>query len=371
MAYKDRAGRLRLLPLEEVERATIGRLEHNQIALGWDAEVSRTHAQLERLGGDWLLVDDGLSRNGSFVNGGRVPGRRRLVDGDVLRVGGTTLVFRAPGVSVESTAVADGERVHPGTARLDFRILGALEVLDGERRILLRGGKPRALLALLLIHANETLSIDRIVDELWAERPPATAAKSVQVHISRLRKALAAERLVTRQQGYELRLDPDQLDSHRFEGLLARGRGELAAGRPESAASTLEGALSLWRGAPFSDLARESFVQRERARLEGLRVAAQEEMIEAKLALGRHAEVVGQLETLIGEQPYREGLRAQLMLALYRCDRQADALRAYQDARRTLVEDLGIGPGSRLRDLEQAILEQSHTLAVYRGVAET
>jgi DNA-binding SARP family transcriptional activator len=374
VACKDGDGRLCLFPLEDLERATIGRLEHNQIALGWDPEVSRTHVQLELVGGDWTLVDDGLSRNGSFVNGVSVPGRRRLVNGDVLRVGRTALVFRAPGISVESTAVA-GAPVPAHTARMDFRILGPLEVLDGKRALSVAGRKQRALLALLLIHANETLSTDRIADELWAERPPATAAKSVQVHIFRLRKALAfgagEQLLVTRQQGYELRVDPDQVDSRRFERLVAEGRSELAADRPEAAASTLEQALALWRGAPFSDLAREPFAQRESARLEDVRVAAQEQMIEAKLALGGHAEVVGQLEKLIGEQPYREGLRAQLMLALYRCDRQADALQAYQDARRTLVDDLGIEPGSRLRDLEQAILEQSPALARYRGVGES
>lgn len=370
VAYKDGDGLLAVFTLEELERATIGRLEHNQLALGWDPEVSRTHAQLELVGGEWMLADDGLSRNGSFVNGERVPGRRRLADGDVLRVGRTTLVFRAPRVSVESTAVADASLLAQ-RARLDFRILGPLEVLDGERALSLSGRKQRALLALLLTHANEAVSTDRIADELWGERLPASASESVRVHIFRLRKALEAgpgdQLLVTRQHGYELQLDPGQLDSHRFERLLAEGRSELAADRPESAVPTLEKALSLWRGAPFSDLDRDSIGQRESARLEDLRVAAQEEMIEAKLALGGHAEVVGQLETLIGEQPYREGLRAQLMLALYRCDRQADALQAYQHARRTLVEDLGIEPSSRLRNLEHAILEQSPALADYRG----
>jgi DNA-binding SARP family transcriptional activator len=366
VAYKDGDGRLCLFLLDELERATIGRLEHNQLALGWDAEVSRTHAQLELVGGEWMLLDDGLSRNGSFVNDERVPGRRRLADGDVLRLGRTTLVFRAPRIAVESTAVADAPALPP-RARMDFRILGPLEVVDGDRALSLSGRKQRALLALLLTYANETVSTDRIADELWAERQPASAAESVRVHIFRLRKALAAgagqELLVTRQHGYELQLEPDQLDSRRFERLLAAGRSELAADRPESAVATLEQALSLWRGAPFSDLDRDSFAQREIARLDDMRVEAQEQMIEAKLALGGHAEVVGQLETLIGEQPYREGLRAQLMLALYRCDRQADALKAYQDARRTLVDDLGIEPSSRLRSLEQAILEQSPELS--------
>jgi predicted ATPase/DNA-binding SARP family transcriptional activator len=253
---------------------------------------------------------------------------------------------------------------------MDFRILGPLEVLDESRAITLGGSKQRALLALLLVHVNETLSTDRLVDELWGERPPANAAKTVQMHISRLRKALAggagngsANVVVTREGGYELTLDPERLDSHRFERLVAEGRSELASGDPQCALSRLDEALSLWRGAPLAELAFWPFAQREVARLDDLRVAAVERLAEAKLTLGRHAEVVGQLEALIGEHPYREGLRAQLMLALYRSERQADALQAYQDARRTLVEDLGIEPGERLRELERAILAQDPTLA--------
>jgi predicted ATPase/DNA-binding SARP family transcriptional activator len=253
---------------------------------------------------------------------------------------------------------------------MDFRILGPLEALDQGREVALGGSKRRALLALLLLHANETLSTDRLIDALWGERPPSTAAKAVQVHVSRLRKALTPEAangatgvVVTREHGYELKLDPERLDAHRFERLVAEGNRELAAGRPQRAASAFEGALSLWRGAPLADLAYEPFAQREIARLEDLRVVALEQLNEARLALGRHAEVVGQLEALIGEHPYRERLRAQLMLALYRCDRQADALQAYQDARRTLVDELGIEPGERLRQLERAILAQDPALA--------
>jgi DNA-binding SARP family transcriptional activator len=254
---------------------------------------------------------------------------------------------------------------------MDFRILGPLEALDEGRVVRLGGSKQRALLAVFLLHANETLSIDRLIDELWGERPPATAAKTVQVYISRLRKALAggeddgsAGVVATREHGYELRLDPERLDAHRFERLVARGRGDLAAAHHERAAAALEGALSLWRGPPLADLAYEPFAQREIARLDDLRVAALEQLIEAKLALGAHAEVVEQLETLIAEHPYRERLRAQLMLGLYRSDRQADALQAYQDARRTLVEELGIEPGERLRELERAILAQDPGLAL-------
>jgi DNA-binding SARP family transcriptional activator len=253
---------------------------------------------------------------------------------------------------------------------MDFRILGPLEVLDEGRSLALAGSKPRALLALLLLHANETLTTDRLIDELWGERAPAGAAKTLQMHISRLRKALAgsdeggrASPIVTRERGYELALDPEQLDSHRFERLLARGRAELAGDRADSAARAFEEALALWRGDPLADLAYEPFALPEIARLDDLRIATLEQLMEAKLALGGHAEVVEQLEVLIGEHPYRERLRAQLMLALYRCDRQAEALQAYQDARTALVGELGIEPGERLRELERAVLAQDPALA--------
>jgi DNA-binding SARP family transcriptional activator len=252
---------------------------------------------------------------------------------------------------------------------MEFRILGPLEALDEGRVVGLGGSRQRALLAVFLLHRGETLTTDRLIDELWGERPPATATKSVQVYISRLRKTLAggdeggsAGMIVTREHGYELRLDPEHLDAHRFERLVAEGRSDLAAGRPKPAASGLEAALSLWRGPPLADLAYEPFAQREVARLDDLRLEALETLIEAKLALGAHAELVGQLQTLIGEHPFRERLRAQLMLALYRCDRQADALQAYQDARLALVEELGIEPSERLRELEQAILAQDSKL---------
>ena len=252
---------------------------------------------------------------------------------------------------------------------MDFHILGPLEVVDEGRAVSLGGSRQRALLALLLLHANETLSTDRLIDELWGEHPPPTAARIVHVQISRLRKALAggggqaAATLVTRERGYELTLARAQLDSHRFEDLIADGGRELAAAGPDRAAAALERALSLWRGAPLADLAYERFAQSEIARLEELRITALEQLVDAQLALGRHAEAVGRLQSLIGEHPYRERLRAQLMLALYRCERQADALQAYQDARRTLLDELGIEPGERLRELERAILAQDPALA--------
>ena len=248
---------------------------------------------------------------------------------------------------------------------MEFRILGPLEVRADGHAVALPGVKPRAVLAVLLLHANHPVTAEQLAVALWGEDAPAGAVNTVQVHVSRLRKALGdTDVLVTTPGGYELRLDPEQFDAHHFERRLAEGRSELAAGRVQRAAAILEEALALWRGRPLDDLAYEPFAQREIARLEDLRVAASEQLVEAKLELGRHAEVVGELETLIGEYPYRERLRAQLMLALYRCDRQADALQVYQDARGKLVEELGIEPGERLRELERAILAQEPALAV-------
>jgi DNA-binding SARP family transcriptional activator len=190
-------------------------------------------------------------------------------------------------------------------ARIEFRILGSLEVLAGGRVVSLVGSKQRALLALLLLHANETLSTDRLIDELWGERPPASAAKSVHVHVSRLRKALAGGKdsalgdvVVTREHGYRLELDPERLDAHRFARLVSEGRGALASGHPERAAAALERALSLWRGPPLADLAYEPFAQRESARLDDLHVAGLEQLVEARLQLGAQTKPVGELETM-------------------------------------------------------------------------
>ena len=247
---------------------------------------------------------------------------------------------------------------------MEFRILGPLEVRAGGRAVPLPGAKPRAVLALLLVHAGRPVGGGRIAQALWGEDAPAGAANTVQVHVSRLRKALGgAEVLATTAAGYELRLEPGALDAQRFEAGLAEGRAELDAGRAERATAVLERALAEWRGTPLDEFAGLPFAERERARLEELRADAGEQLVEARLALGRHAEVLPQLEALIAAHPYRERPRAQLMLALYRSDRQADALEAYQDARRALVDELGIEPGERLRALEGAILAQDPALA--------
>jgi DNA-binding SARP family transcriptional activator/tetratricopeptide (TPR) repeat protein len=255
---------------------------------------------------------------------------------------------------------------------LDFRILGPLEVQAGDRVLALGGTKQRALLAILLLHANEVVSSDRLIQALWGEEPLENAAKALQVAVSRLRRALdqAAGLLVTRPPGYELRLGRDQLDLHRFEDRVAAGREALAAGDPARAAAEVDDALALWRGPPLADLAYESFSQAEISRLEELRIAALEDRFAANLELGRHADVVSELEALVRDYPLRERLREQLMLALYRSGRQADALAAYRDARGTLVDELGIEPGRRLRDVHEQILMQDPALDL-RPIDET
>jgi DNA-binding SARP family transcriptional activator len=248
---------------------------------------------------------------------------------------------------------------------VQFRILGPFEVLDGERVLDVGGGKQRSVLALLLLHANQVVSSDRLVDELWTDEPPPSASKIVQVHVSRLRKALegAGEAvLLTRGHGYELRVAPGQLDVERFQSLLEEGRAAVAAGDPEKADEILRTALGLWRGPPLAEFAYEDFAQAEIARLEDLRLAALEERIEADLALGRHDAVVQELEQLACRHPLRERLRRQLMLALYRSGRQAEALDVYRQARQTFADDLGLEPSPLLQQLERAILTHDPAL---------
>ena len=246
---------------------------------------------------------------------------------------------------------------------MEFRVLGPLEVHEGGRSLPIGRGKERALLALLLLHANEVVSKDRLIDALWGETPPPTAPTALQVSVSKLRKTLGPARIVTRAPGYSLELQPDELDLRRFERLASEGASALAAGNAERAAGLLREALSLWRGPVLADLAYEPFVQAEVLRLEELRLATLEQRIEADLALGRHAHVVGELEGLVAEHPLREGLRGRVMLALYRSGRQADALEAYHAARRALVDELGLEPSAELQELERAILRQDTSLA--------
>ena len=242
---------------------------------------------------------------------------------------------------------------------MNFRVLGPLEVGGDDVAIELGGVRQRSVLALLLLHANEVVSADRLIDALWGASPPLTARKTIQVYVSRLRAALGGDRLVTRQGGYVLYVEPDELDLARFERLVDEARRASA----ETAASKLREALELWRGPALSDLAYEQFAQAEVARLEELRLVAVEQHIDAELELGRHAELVAELETHVAQHPLREHLRYQLMLALYRSDRQAEALEQFRRAREELSEGLGLEPSESLRRLEAGILRQDPELA--------
>ena len=239
---------------------------------------------------------------------------------------------------------------------MQFRVLGPLEVLERDVVQPLGGAKQRAVLAILILHRGELVSGERLADELWGERPPATAAKTLQGYISRLRKTLGEDVLRTRGRGYVLTPPPGQLDLDEFEQLAGEGRNALLAGDAATAAERLRGALELWRGPPLADFSYEPFAQAEIARLEEARLASLEDRIEADLALGRHGQLVAELERLVREHPVRERLRGQLMLSLYRGGRQADALECYRSGRGAMIDELGIEPGRALQDLEAAIL---------------
>ena len=254
----------------------------------------------------------------------------------------------------------------PGDA--DFRLLGPVEVVVDGRAIELGGVRQRALLALLVLHANEVVSRDFLIDELWGERPPASAEHSIVVYVSRLRKALQAHgadqvpMLGTKSGGYVLRVDPAQIDVKRFERALEQGDRALAEGAVSDAAEMLRSACAEWRGEPLSDLVTEPFAEAESWRLEELRLAALGSRIDADLLLGRHAELVAELESLVRRDPLNERLCAQLMVALYRSGRQARALEVYRTTRRLLVDELGIEPGANLERLERAILRHDREL---------
>ena len=247
---------------------------------------------------------------------------------------------------------------------MNVRILGPIEV-DREGQTVVLGPKQQMLLAILLVNRGEPVSAERIVESMYEGRPPSTAAKTLQVHVSRLRKALGdGSRVHTSAGGYLIALEPDELDLERFELLSQQGRDALALGDARRASESLADALQLWRGPPLADFAYAAFAQPEISRLDELRLGTLEDRIDADLASGCHATLVGELEALVREHPLRERLRGQLMLALYRSGRQAEALEAYQDARRVLVDDLGIDPSRPLRELQQRILEQDRALDV-------
>jgi peptide/nickel transport system substrate-binding protein len=249
---------------------------------------------------------------------------------------------------------------------VEFGILGPVEVRRDGRAITIGGAKQRMLLAVLLLHANEVVSRDRLIEALWGERPPPSVHQSLDSYVSRLRRALGAERLVRRRPGYLLVVEPGELDLDRFDELVQAGKEAASAGDPARAAERLGDALGLWRGSALGDLLYEPFAATAAEQLEERRLAATEERIGLDLEAGGGADLVAELEVLVREHPLRERLLGQLMLALYRARRQAEALTAYQDGRHRLVGELGLEPGSQLRELERRILQQDPTLEATR-----
>jgi DNA-binding SARP family transcriptional activator len=253
---------------------------------------------------------------------------------------------------------------------LEFRILGPLEVVGENGPLRLGGPRQRAVLAILLLNANRVVPVYQLADDLYGDAPPASALTQIQAQISHLRKLLDPERtrgasgslIETRPPGYVIRLAPEQLDLRRFERLSSEAAEASSGGDHATASHRYRAALDLWRGPALAEFAHDSFAQPAIARLEDLRVGGIEDRIEAELAQGRQAELVGELESLVSEHPFRERTHGQLMLALYRSGRQAEALKAYRRLRRALVEELGIEPGPALQELERAILTQDPSL---------
>jgi predicted ATPase/DNA-binding SARP family transcriptional activator len=254
---------------------------------------------------------------------------------------------------------------------IEFRILGALEAVDQDGPVALGGPQQSSLLAVLLLHRDHPVSSDRLIDALWGEQPPPSAIKIVQGYVSNLRKVLGDGLLVTRGRGYVLHTQPGQIDVDRFTSLVAEGRRALGEGDAGSAAARLREALALWRGPPLADFAYEPFAQSEIAGLDEARLVALEARIDADLALGRDTQLVGELEALTIDQPTRERFAGQLMLALYRSGRQADALQVYQRTRIHLSEELGLEPGPALRTLQSEILSQARSLQAPTTSART
>jgi WD40 repeat protein/DNA-binding SARP family transcriptional activator/class 3 adenylate cyclase len=261
----------------------------------------------------------------------------------------------------------------PREHRLAFRVLGPLEVLVGDRPVAVGGPKERRVLALLLARVNSPVSVDALVDAVWGDRPPRTAERTVHAYVARLRRTLEPRRprgepsttLATVGHSYELRVDAAQLDSTRFEELATRGSDQLERG-DDAASSTLRQALGLWRAEAFGEFSEVEGCVAAARRLEELRLALVEDLVDADLADGRSSDLVGEIETLLRDEPFRERLWGQLIVALYRSGRQRDALEAYQRARRLLADELGIEPGPDLRRLEAAVLEQDPALDVLR-----
>jgi DNA-binding SARP family transcriptional activator len=255
---------------------------------------------------------------------------------------------------------------------VEYRILGPLEVVDEGGPVALGRLKERLVLAVLLLHANELVSRERLIDELWGASPPPTARKAINVYVSQLRKTLTRsgrDPIATADGGYRIAVGADRLDVEQLRQLLVRARERRTAGGLEDAAELLRDALAMWRGPTLAGLLFESHGRDEVAQLDELRLNTLMDRIDCDLALGRHADVLGELHVLVAEHPLRERIRAQQMVALYRADRQADALEAYAEARRTLVDDLGIEPSEALQRLQQAILRHDPSLETPVGTS--
>ena len=251
---------------------------------------------------------------------------------------------------------------------LQIELLGPVEVRVGGRAVALGGQRPRALLAVLALKGGRVVTTERLIDELWGEDPPARARDSLQMHVSRLRKALSEAgagggRLVNHADGYLLDVQPGECDVERWQQSLGQAHRARAGGEPQAARDRIDEALGLWRGEPLGGVSTNSLLDAERARLDEERLAAIIEGIELDLELGRHGELLGQLDALVIAHPFKERLVELQMLALYRCGRQADALAAFQAARARFVEELGIEPGQGLRDLHEDVLRHSDELS--------
>ena len=249
---------------------------------------------------------------------------------------------------------------------MEYRILGPLEVVEHGHNLPLGGVRQRALLAVLLLHRREVVSVDHLIEALWGDNPPLTAAKTIQVYVSRLRKVLGAEILETSGRGYRLVVDSGSCDVDQFDALLAEGRDALESENPARALEALRDALALWRDPGLDEFSGEPFAEAELAHLVEARLTVLEDRIDAELAIGRGPELVRELEQLVAEHPLRERLAAALMLALYRAGRQADALAVYRATRQRLVDELGLEPSPSLRELESRILRHDPALSPRR-----
>ncbi|HJQ44280.1 MAG TPA: BTAD domain-containing putative transcriptional regulator [Jatrophihabitantaceae bacterium] len=286
--------------------------------------------------------------------------------GPVWRVSAVHTVAEPPTdtATARLASAADIEPVSDGS--IEFHVLGAVELCVAGRSVPLRGVKVRELLSLMLLHRGRVVPVERLADELWDGQPPSASTAALRVYVSRLRKLLATagheSLLVTHPAAYRLDVPDSSIDLARFEVLAGSGRAALADGHPERAAEQLRAALALWRGTAFADIASTRAVEMESARLEESRLEAFEDYIEAELACGRHRSVLGDLQAAVGATPLRERLWALRMTALYRADRQPEALAAFQEFRTLLADELGLDPSPNLQELHSAILTRSAEL---------